>query len=103
HEATVGAGLPILDTFAKLVEAGDTVQMIEGCPSGTMGYLFGEMGRGTKFSVALRGAMQLGYTEPDPRDDLSGADVARKGLILGRLLGFSGEFSDVRVESLVPK
>ena len=102
HEATVGAGLPILDTFAKLVEAGDTVHMIEGCPSGTMGYLFGEMGRGTKFSAALRGAMQLGYTEPDPRDDLSGADVGRKGLILGRLLGFSGEFSDVRVESLVP-
>ncbi|HXC24999.1 MAG TPA: aspartate kinase [Gemmatimonadaceae bacterium] len=102
HEATVGAGLPILDTFAKLEEAGDTVRMIEGCPSGTMGYLFGEMGRGTKFSVALRGAMQLGYTEPDPRDDLSGADVARKGLILSRLLGFTGEFSDVRVESLVP-
>jgi len=102
HEATVGAGLPILDTFAKLVEAGDTVRRIEGCPSGTMGYLFGEMGRGTPFSDALRGAMQLGYTEPDPRDDLSGADVARKGLILARLLGFSGEFNDVRVESLVP-
>lgn len=102
HEATVGAGLPILDTFAKLVEAGDTVRRIEGCPSGTMGYLFGEMGRGTPFSDALRGAMRLGYTEPDPRDDLSGADVARKGLILARLLGFSGEFDDVRVESLVP-
>jgi aspartokinase/homoserine dehydrogenase 1 len=102
HEATVGAGLPILDTFAKLVDAGDTVRCIEGCPSGTMGYLFGELGRGTPFSTALRGAMQLGYTEPDPRDDLSGADVARKGLILGRLLGFSGEFDDVQVESLVP-
>jgi len=102
HEATVGAGLPILDTFAKLVEAGDTVRVIEGCPSGTMGYLFGEMGRGVPFSEALRGAMRLGYTEPDPRDDLSGADVARKGLILGRLLGFDGEFEDVRVESLVP-
>jgi aspartokinase/homoserine dehydrogenase 1 len=102
HEATVGAGLPILDTFAKLVEAGDSVRRIEGCPSGTMGYLFGEMGRATPFSTALRGAMRLGYTEPDPRDDLSGADVARKGLILARLLGFSGEFEDVRVESLVP-
>lgn len=102
HEATVGAGLPILDTFAKLVEAGDHVHVIEGCPSGTMGYLFGEMGRGVPFSEALRGAMRLGYTEPDPRDDLSGADVARKGLILGRLLGFEGEFNDVRVESLVP-
>ncbi len=77
YEATVGAGLPILDTFAKLVEAGDTVQSIEGCPSGTMGYLFGELGRDTPFSSALRSAMHLGYTEPDPRDDLSGADVAR--------------------------
>ncbi len=102
YEATVGAGLPILDTFAKLVEAGDTVQMIEGCPSGTMGYLFGELGRDAPFSGALRSAMDLGYTEPDPRDDLSGIDVARKALILGRLLGFQGEFSDVRVESLVP-
>jgi aspartokinase/homoserine dehydrogenase 1 len=102
YEATVGAGLPILDTFAKLVEAGDTVHSIEGCPSGTMGYLFGELGRDTPFSTALRNAMKLGYTEPDPRDDLSGIDVARKALILGRLLGFPGEFSDVQVESLVP-
>ncbi len=102
YEATVGAGLPILDTYAKLVEAGDTVHSIEGCPSGTMGYLFGELGRDTPFSDALRQAMDLGYTEPDPRDDLSGADVARKGLILGRLLGFTGEFDDVQVESLVP-
>ncbi len=102
HEATVGAGLPVLDTLYKLIEAGDTVRSIEGCPSGTMGYLFGEMGRGVPFSQALRGAMELGYTEPDPRDDLSGADVARKALILGRLLGFEGELEDVQVESLVP-
>jgi aspartokinase/homoserine dehydrogenase 1 len=102
HETTVGAGLPVLDTFYKLIEAGDTVRSIEGCPSGTMGYLFGEMGRGVAFSQALRGAMELGYTEPDPRDDLSGADVARKALILGRLLGFEGELEDVEVESLVP-
>jgi aspartokinase/homoserine dehydrogenase 1 len=102
HETTVGAGLPVLDTFYKLIEAGDSVRSIEGCPSGTMGYLFGEMGRGVAFSEALRGAMELGYTEPDPRDDLSGADVARKALILGRLLGFEGELEDVEVESLVP-
>lgn len=102
HETTVGAGLPVLDTFYKLIEAGDTVRSIEGCPSGTMGYLFGEMGRGVAFSQALRGAMELGYTEPDPRDDLSGADVARKALILGRLLGFEGELEDVEIESLVP-
>ncbi|MGH7720537.1 MAG: aspartate kinase, partial [Gemmatimonadaceae bacterium] len=103
HEATVGAGLPIIDTFRKLVESGDEVLRIEGCPSGTMGYIFGELGRGVAFSEALRGAMKLGYTEPDPRDDLSGMDVARKAIILGRLLGFTGELGEVGVESLVPE
>jgi len=67
-----------------------------------MGYLFSELGRGRKFSAALRSAMQLGYTEPDPREDLSGRDVARKGLILGRLIGYVGELTDVAIESLVP-
>jgi len=102
HEATVGAGLPLLDTLHKLRESGDRVLRIEGCPSGTLGYLFGELGRGVAFSDALRQAMALGYTEPDPRDDLSGADVARKAIILARLLGWRGEPADVRVESLVP-
>ena len=100
-ETTVGAALPILDTYAKLVESGDRVRRIEACPSGTLGFLFDELGRGRKFSAALRDAMARGYTEPDPRDDLTGMDVARKGLILGRLLGFEGELSDVTVESLV--
>ncbi|HEY8175643.1 MAG TPA: aspartate kinase [Gemmatimonadaceae bacterium] len=103
HEATVGAGLPIIDTIRKLQESGDEVLTIEGCPSGTLGYLFGELGRGTLFSTALRAAMAAGYTEPDPREDLSGMDVARKALILGRLLGFEGEVESVQVESLVPE
>jgi bifunctional aspartokinase / homoserine dehydrogenase 1 len=102
HETTVGAGLPIIDTFYKLAESGDRVSKIEGCPSGTLGFLFGEMGRGRPFSEALRRAIAKGYPEPDPRDDLSGTDVARKALILGRLLGFPGELGDIEVESLVP-
>ncbi|HEY7372873.1 MAG TPA: bifunctional aspartate kinase/homoserine dehydrogenase I [Polyangia bacterium] len=101
-EATVGAGLPIFDTYRKLVESGDRVLKIEGCLSGTLGFVLTEVERGKSFSQALARAMELGYTEPDPRDDLSGADVGRKALILGRLLGFSGEPDDVAVESLVP-
>src|SRR5213595_2295861 len=101
-EATVGAGLPIIDTYQKLVESGDRVSKIEGCPSGTLGYLFGELGRGAAFSTALEGAIAKGYPESDPREDLSGMDVARKALILGRLLGFPGELDDIAVESLVP-
>lgn len=101
-EATVGAGLPVLDTYRKLVESGDKVLQIEGCVSGTLGYLLTEVSRGKPFSAALAAARQKGFTEPDPRDDLSGRDVARKALILGRLMGFAGEPEDVAVESLVP-
>jgi aspartokinase/homoserine dehydrogenase 1 len=103
HEATVGAGLPIIDTLQQLRASGDRVDSVDSSPSGTMGYLFSEMGRGRTFSDAVRQAMALGYTEPDPRDDLCGLDVARKGLILGRMLGYSGEMADVSLESLVPE
>lgn len=103
YEATVGAGLPILDTYKKLAESGDRVLRIEGCVSGTLGFLMTEVGKGRPFSEALRRAMEKGFTEPDPRDDLSGADVGRKALILGRLLGFEGDPGQVEVESLVPE
>jgi aspartokinase/homoserine dehydrogenase 1 len=102
HEATVGAGLPVIDTYYKLIESGDRVEKIEGCLSGTLGFLLDEIGRGRTFSDALRAAMAKGFTEPDPREDLSGMDVGRKALILGRLLGYAGELGPGMVESLVP-
>lgn len=101
-EATVGAGLPVIDTIDKLREAGDEILVIEGCPSGTLGYLFAELERGSNFSDALRQAIAAGYTEPDPRVDLAGLDVARKALILGRQIGFRGSLASVDIENLVP-
>ncbi|HEV7671651.1 MAG TPA: aspartate kinase [Thermoanaerobaculia bacterium] len=101
-ETTVGAGLPVMDTYRKLLESGDRIERIEGCFSGTLGFLLTEVSLGRRFSEALRAAMAAGFTEPDPRDDLSGMDVARKALILGRLLGFDGEIGDVAVEPLAP-
>ena len=103
HEATVGAGLPIIDTFHKLTESGDRVERIEGLLSGTLGYVLTEVSAGVPFSRAVRAAMSRAYTEPDPREDLSGMDVGRKALILARLLGYPGELSRTAVESLVPK
>ncbi len=101
YEATVGAGLPVIDTYHKLVETGDRVLRIEGCVSGTLMYVVSAVSGGQRFSDAVRQAMQLGYTEPDPRDDLNGRDAARKGLILARLLGYRGPAPTP--EDLVPK
>ena len=102
HEATVGAGLPVIDTVRALLRTGDRITRIEGCPSGTLGYLFGELGRGRSFSDAVRSAVASNYTEPDPRIDLSGLDVARKAIILARMIGYRGEPADGATESLVP-
>ncbi len=90
YEATVGAGLPIIDTYKKLVETGDRVQRIEGCVSGTLMYIMSAVSRGERFSDAVRRAVEKGYAEPDAREDLSGMDAGRKGLILARLLGYRG-------------
>lgn len=100
YEATAGAGLPVLDTIAKLQEAGDRIEMILGCFSGTLGYLMTALEDGVAFSDAVRKAWELGYTEPDPRDDLSGKDVARKALILARTLGYRAEPEEIRLEPL---
>jgi aspartokinase/homoserine dehydrogenase 1 len=90
YEATVGAGLPIIDTYHKLAETGDRVLRIEGCVSGTLTYVLSAVSAGRPFSEAVRDAVEQGYAEPDPREDLSGQDAARKGLILARLLGYRG-------------
>ena len=90
YEATVGAGLPIIDTYHKLVETGDRVLRIEGCVSGTLMYIMSAVSAGDRFSDAVRRAIEKGYAEPDAREDLTGMDAARKGLILGRLLGYRG-------------
>lgn len=90
YEATVGAGLPVIDTFHKLAETGDCVLRIDGCVSGTLMFVVSAVSNGQRFSEAVQQAVDRGYAEPDPRDDLSGRDAARKGLILARLLGYRG-------------
>ena len=103
YEATAGAGLPVLDTLAKLQESGDRVEQILGCFSGTLGYIMTALEDGVAFSEAVKSAWKLGYTEPDPRDDLSGMDVARKALILARTLGRRAEIGEIDLEPLFPK
>ena len=102
YETNVAAGLPVISTLQDLILSGDKVLKIEGVLSGSMNFIFSELSKGTPFSKVVEQAKEKGFTEPDPRDDLSGMDVARKILILGREAEQDLHFSDVSIQSMVP-
>jgi len=103
YEATFGAGLPLLYTLQDLINTGDKILRIQGCLSGTLGFLCNRLDEAVPFSRAVAEAMSLGYTEPDPRDDLSGLDVARKSLIIARELGILFELEQIQLSAMIPQ
>mmetsp|Transcript_38903 Transcript_38903/g.64584 ORF Transcript_38903/g.64584 Transcript_38903/m.64584 type:complete len:381 (+) Transcript_38903:16-1158(+) len=102
YESTVVAGVPVIAGLQRVIASADPVSRIAGSFSGTLGFVMSELQKGAKFSEVVAQAKSLGYTEPDPRDDLGGVDVARKALILARTLGMDLEMSDVTIEPLYP-
>ena len=102
YETNVGAGLPVINTLQGLIASGDRFEKIEGILSGTLSFLFNSFVPGKSFANVLREAKAKGYTEPDPREDLSGMDVARKILILSREIGLKLEFSDITIQPIIP-
>lgn len=102
YETNVGAGLPVINTLQGLIASGDRFEKIEGVLSGTLSFIFNQFVPGKSFAEVVRQAKALGYTEPDPREDLSGLDVARKILILSREIGLKLEFSDISIQAILP-
>ena len=103
HEATVGAGMPIISTVNSLLDSGDEILEIQASPSGTLGFIMSAVEGGRSFSQAVKEAVALHYAEPDPRDDLSGLDVARKAIILARKMGRTVEPEEISYQSFVPE
>lgn len=104
YETNVGAGLPLIDTIKLLHLSGENITRVKGVFSGSLSYIFNNFSvREDAFSTIIKEAMDKGYTEPDPREDLSGNDVARKLLILARELDLVNEFSDIDIQNLIPE